>query len=279
MMDLGTAEAVFLIVSYASLWLATIIHLVRLRREGRLVELLAKGMSIMSLALLSCGLIVRALRAGHWPLTSVYEFSLVFVWGILTLWLVLERTTGFKEGGAFILPLAVALGTYALIFLPSSARWIQPLPPALQSTWLQIHVGSSVVAYGAFASACGLGVAYLLKERGAAIAALLPRPDELERYIWRAVAVGFPWMTFTVLSGAIWAQIAWGRYWGWDPKETWALITWLIYALFLHLRLMRAWRGRPLALLAIIGFASVVFTFLGLNWLVGQLQLESLHVF
>jgi cytochrome c-type biogenesis protein CcsB len=276
---MGVMEAVSLIVAYLFLWMATLAYLVHLVRGGKAVGLLATGLSIGVLACLTSGLAIRGLRAGHWPLTTLYEFSLVFVWAILALWLLLERITGFRAGGAFILPLAVAVDTYALVLLPPSARVVQPLSPALQSIWLQIHVGSSVIAYGAFAAACGLGVVYLVKERGGSLASQLPSLERIDQFIWRAVAIGFPWMTFTILTGAIWAQIAWGRYWGWDPKESWALITWLIYTLFLHLRLVRGWRGRPMAFLVILGFLSVIFTFLGLNWLVKRLRVESLHVF
>lgn len=175
--------------------------------------LLATGLSMGSLACLTSGLTIRALRTGHWPLTTVYEFCLVFVWGIVTLWLLLERIIGFKAGGAFILPLALAVDTYALVLLPPSARAVQPLSPALQSIWLQIHVGSSIVAYGAFAAACGLGGVYLVKERGGSLDPQLPSLERIDHFIWRAVAIGFPWMAFTILTGAIWAQMAWGRSW------------------------------------------------------------------
>lgn len=276
---MGVIEAVLLIVAYLFLWMATLAYLTYLVRGGKAVGLLATGLSIGVLVCLTSGLAIRGLRASHWPLTTLYEFSLAFVWAIVALWLLLERITGFRAGGAFILPLAVAVDTYALLLLPPSATVVQPLSPALQSIWLQIHVGSSVIAYGAFAAACGLGVIYLVKERGGSLASQLPSLERIDQFIWRAVAIGFPWMTFTILTGAIWAQIAWGRYWGWDPKESWALITWLIYTLFLHLRLVRGWRGRPMAFLVILGFLSVIFTFLGLNWLVKRLRVESLHVF
>jgi len=276
---MGVVEALFLIVAYISLWMATLAYLVHLLRGGKAVGLLATVLSVGSLISLTSGLTIRTLRADHWPLTTVYEFSLAFVWGVVALWLLLERITGFRAGGAFTLPLALAIDTYALLLLPPAARVVQPLSPALRSIWLQIHVGSSVFAYGAFAVACGLGAVYLAKERGGGLASQLPSLGRIDQFIWRAVAIGFPWMSLAILTGAIWAQMAWGRYWGWDPKETWALITWLVYTLFFHLRLVRGWRGRPLALLAIFGFLSVIFTFLGLNWLVKWLRVESLHVF
>ena len=200
---MGVVEAVFLIVAYICLWMATLGYLIHLVRGGKAVGRLATGLSIGGLACLTCGLTLRALRAGHWPLTTVYEFSLVFVWGIVALWLLLERIIGFRAGGAFILPFAVAVDTYALVLLPPSARVVQPLSPALRSIWLQIHVGSSVIAYGAFAGACGLGAVYLVKERGGSLALQLPSLERIDQFIWRAVAIGFPWMTFTILTGAL----------------------------------------------------------------------------
>ena len=108
--------------------------------------------------------------------------------------------------------------------------------------------------------------------------ATAPEP-EVERTMERAVALGFPWLTLSILSGGIWAQRAWGRYWGWDPKETWALVTWLWYLLILHVRPLRRWRGRRLAVLTVMGFGLVLFTFVGVPWLVRIVRLESLHGF
>ena len=107
----------------------------------------------------------------------------------------------------------------------------------------------------------------------------LPSLSLSDRFTYWAVAFGYPFMSLAILTGAIWAQVGWGRYWGWDIKEIWALITWLIYTLFLHLRAIRGWRGRPVAVLSIVGFAVVLFTFLGVGWLARRVGLESLHVY
>jgi ABC-type transport system involved in cytochrome c biogenesis permease subunit len=114
---------------------------------------------------------------------------------------------------------------------------------------------------------------------GASAATRYPPPEETEYSVWRAVGLGFPWLTFGILTGAIWAQLAWGRYWDWDPKESWALITWLAYLVLLHGRALRGWRGRRVAWLAVIAFGAVLFTFLGVGWLVRTLRLESVHIF
>ena len=127
-----------------------------------------------------------------------------------------------------------------------------------------------MVGYAAFAVAAGLGVMRLGPKSPVS-------EGEIERTMERAVALGFPWLTLALLTGAIWAQNAWGRYWGWDPKETWALITWLWYLLILHVRPLRRWRGKRLAALVVVGFGLVLFTFIGVPWLVRTVRLESLH--
>jgi ABC-type transport system involved in cytochrome c biogenesis permease subunit len=159
---------------------------------------------------------------------------------------------------------------------PEAARAIAPLLPALRSPWLQLHALAAAVGYAALGVAAGLALARLLQPRR-----LTRRPaaGELERAMSRCLTLGFPWLTFSILAGAIWAQAAWGRLWAWDPKETWALIVWLWYLMLLHLRALPRWRGRRLAGLLVIGFAGVVFTFIGVPWLVQQVRLESLHGF
>jgi ABC-type transport system involved in cytochrome c biogenesis permease subunit len=153
-------------------------------------------------------------------------------------------------------------------------RVVAPLLPALRSVWLQIHVLTAAVAYGAFGVAAGLGLMQLVGGGKSQIEC-----HEIDLVTGRAIALGFPWLTLSILTGAIWAQKAWGRYWGWDPKETWALVTWLWYLLIMHVRPLRRWRGRRLAALTVAGFGVVLFTFAGVSWLVRTVRLESLHGF
>jgi len=272
-----------LTVAYICLVVAGIAYIVHLLLEGRIVGYGGTVISFLGLVALSVGLISRGIEAGHWPLTSTYEFSLVFVWGIVLVYLLLERFMGTREGGAFALPIAFLLCTYARFLISESAQAPQPLVPALRSLWLQLHVGTAAIAYGAFAVACSGGVMYLAGEftsrrRGTGDASL-PSLQLSDRFTYWAVAFGYPFMSLSIITGAVWAQVAWGRYWGWDIKETWALITWLVYTLFLHLRAIRGWRGRPVAVLSIVGFAVVLFTFLGVGWLARRVGLESLHVY
>jgi cytochrome c-type biogenesis protein CcsB len=272
-----------LTVAYFCLLGAGVAYIVHLLWGKPVIGYVGTVMSFLGLAALSVGLISRGIESGHWPLASTYEFSLVFVWSIVLVHLLLERVMGTKEGGAFALPIAFLLCTYARFVIPASAQAPQPLLPALRSLWLQLHAGTAAIAYGAFALACGGGVMYLSREfvsrQGGAGLVRLPSLQLSDRFTYWAVAFGYPFMSLSILTGAIWAQVAWGRYWGWDIKETWALITWLIYTLFLHLRAIRGWRGRTVAVLSIMGFAVVLFTFLGVGWLARRVGLESLHVY
>lgn len=227
--------------------------------------------------ILTVALVHRGDVSGHWPLTNTYEFLLTFAWALVLVALWLERAHRTRLIGACGLPVAAVLLGYAVAALPATDRLPHPALPALRSIWLQLHVGSSAVAYGAFGVAAALGVLYLVRERWPEADA--QQIEQIGYYIYRAVAVGFPWLTASILTGAAWAQTAWGNYWSWDPKETWALVTWLVYLLFLHARVLRGWRGRRVAWLAVLGFAVVLFTFLGLRWLVQQIQLESLHIY
>jgi cytochrome c-type biogenesis protein CcsB len=248
-----------------------------LMRTNRLVKG-ASWLAAIGLGLLSGSLVSRGLEAGHWPLVGRYEFALCFAWSAVLVHMILEASLGARAIGTGGQPLAFLLMSYALIGVRASARTSRPLPPALQSIWLQIHVVSAALAYGAFAVAAGLGASYLLRRGRPAEDNPVP-PDNLEGFAWRAVGIGFPLLSLSMLSGAIWAQDTWGNYWNWDPKETWALITWLVYLTYLHARGLRGWRGRGAAWLVVGAFGVVVFTFLGINWLVRQMQLESLHVF
>jgi ABC-type transport system involved in cytochrome c biogenesis permease subunit len=262
-------------LAYPILWLTAIAYAVNLVREGRWTGRLATGLAAITWGLLTAGLVQRGLDAGHWPLTNRYEFALCFVWAIVAVYLLLEASWRERRAGAFVLAVALLVATYA-VSRPTDERAIIPLLPALRSVWLQVHVLTAVVGYGAFGVAAGLGLMRLLHREGDG---RWPAAAEVERAMERAVALGFPWLTLSILTGAIWAQHAWGRYWGWDPKETWALVTWLWFLLILHMRPLRRWRGRRLAVLTVVGLGVVLFTFVGVPWLVRTVRLESLHGF
>jgi cytochrome c-type biogenesis protein CcsB len=215
------------------------------------------------------------LSIGHAPLSNFYESLIFFAWAIILLYLIVEWRTGWRSGGVFVTPLAFLSMAYAS-FSPNVDSRIQPLIPALQSNWLISHVVSCFLGYAAFAIAFCLGVMYLIKtlnaenrEASRSFFRFLPEKDYLDELIYHNVVLGFILLTLGIVTGSIWAHHAWGSYWSWDPKESWSLITWLIYAVMLHSRRMRGWQGKMTAIMAIIGFAAVLFTYLGVNYLPG----------
>ncbi len=267
-------------LAYALLWVATLVYVGHARTGKPWVGRGATGAAVVGWGLLTAGLVRRGLMAGHWPLTNRYEVALCLVWTIVAVYLLLETSWRRRRAGVPVLAVALLVATYALV-RPPDERAVVPLLPALRSAWLQIHVLSTLVGYGAFGVAAGLGLVRLVRrtspggnEQGEPLLT-----GEVDRTMERAVALGFPWLTLGILTGAIWAQNAWGRYWGWDPKETWALVTWLWYLMVLHVRALHGWRGRRLAGLVVLGFGVVLFTFVGVPWLVRTVRLESLHSF
>jgi cytochrome c-type biogenesis protein CcsB len=276
-MDLN--EATFFNIAYLCFLVSAIAYVIHLLRPRRDIGWVATGVSAIGLVMLTIGLAVRTVQAGHWPLANTYEFTLVFLWGIVSVYLLLERVMDTRAGGAFILPIAFLIGTYAQVLIPASAKAPQPLLPALRSIWLQLHTVTAAVGYGGFTASCGAGLMYLVKEMDVGIADRLPTPREIDAYNYRAVAFGYPWMSLAIITGAVWAQVAWGNYWHWDIKETWALMIWLVYTLFFHTRVTKGWRGRSTAIISVVGFLVVLFTFLGVSWLARQVGLESLHVY
>lgn len=242
-------------------------------------------LTFMALLVLSIGLVIRGTRAGHWPLTNRFEFALCWIWAILVFYLLSEHTMGTRPAGAFVLPFALALALWTAK-RPDAEQLMRPLPPALRTDWFPLHVGTTAVAYGAFAVAGAMGLMFLatgwLRRRGFIATDdtnRIPPPERTEYFIWRTVGLGFPWLTLGMLTGAIWAQVAWGRYWDWDPKESWTLIVWLTFLLLLHGRALQGWRGQRVAWLAVIGLGAVLFTFFGVGWLVRTMRLESVHIF
>ena len=207
---------------------------------------------------LTASLASRSSITGHVPFTDMYEFASSFCWGILFASLLFQwrlKARAFGAGGSVIV---LGLLLYAF-FLPSQYT---PLPPALRQTWLlPLHVSCAIMAYGMFALGFAAAILYLLKQRYGAT--FLPSLDTLDRAGLLSVLTGFPLMTGVIIIGAIWAKVAWGNYWSWDPKETASLVTWIIYAAYMVTRFAFRWKGSRSALLLILGFAAVLVTFFG----------------
>jgi cytochrome c-type biogenesis protein CcsB len=221
------------------------------------------------------GLIIRTINAGHAPFSNLYESLVFFSWAIVIVYLFIEFLYKLKVIGAFVSPIAFLTIGYASM-LPAKYKEISPLIPALQSYWLEIHVITCFLGYSAFAIAFGTSIMYLIKERLSirpdGFYQKLPSEDLLDELSYKIIAFGFVFLSLGIITGAIWANYAWGTYWSWDPKETWSLITWLIYVVYLHTRVSVGWRNKKAAWLAIIGFAAVIFTYLGVNFLMAGLH-------
>ena len=213
------------------------------------------------------------LGVGHAPLSNLYESLIFFSWTVILLYLIVEWKTKNKSLGVFVLPLAFLAMAYASYHPDISSR-IQPLIPALKSNWLIAHVITCFVGYAAFALSFALSIMYLIKAGQAGnsknlFILLTPVKTALDELNYQMVAIGFLMLTLGIITGSVWAHSAWGSYWSWDPKETWSLITWLVYASILHSRMMAGWRGKKIAWLCVLGFCCVLFTYFGVNYLAG----------
>jgi cytochrome c-type biogenesis protein CcsB len=214
------------------------------------------------------------LGIGRIPVTNLYESLVFFAWSVNLFYLLVEWKYKSWTFGAFVMP--IAFGTMLFAFTNESS--IEPLVPALQSYWLHAHVITCFVGYAAFAVSAGVAIMYLMKAKRekrnvtGGVVALFPSTKILDDLVYKSIMWGFPFLTAGIITGAAWANYAWGTYWSWDPKETWSLIVWLVYAAFLHARVTRGWHGRRAAILSIVGFLATIFCYLGVN-----LVLSGLH--
>jgi cytochrome c-type biogenesis protein CcsB len=248
------------------------------------IVFLKETLSKLAVAIVSMGfifhtlaLITRYTEAGYTPVTNLYESLSFFAWMIIGVLIIVHLSHKVKVLGSFLTPIALILMLFALA-LPKE---ILPLAPVLKSFWHPFHVIFAFMGNAIFALAFCSGVMYLIQEnqlkakKMGPIAKRLPPLKVLDDLNYQSLKFGFPLLTLGIITGAVWANYAWGRYWNWDPKETWSLITWLLYAALLHQRLTVGWRGRKAAIMAIIGFLAVLFTFLGVNLLLSGLHTYS----
>lgn len=255
--------------------LCMILYWIWLGTKNELIGRLATFLTIFAVLDNAAAIILRMITSGHPPLSNGYEFLMTFCLGIMTVYLYAESRYKLKSLGAFVMPIPFFLLMFIIMSMGPKERLAQAIPPALKSQWLTFHVITAMFAYGAFAVSFGLGVMYLLKlskegngyrlnQQG--IVSRFPALEVLDELAYKVVGFAFPLLTLCIITGAIWANYAWGTYWSWDPKETWSLITWIIYAGYLHARLMYGWKGRRAAWMAVFGFAAVLFTFFGVNY-------------
>ena len=209
---------------------------------------------------------------GHIPVSNLYEVFILFSMITALFYLYYEQRYRTRQLGAFVLlVITAAVGFLLWYTVARDAADIQPLVPALQSWWMKIHVPANFIGYGTFSLAAMVGVAYLLKSNNI-LADRLPALEVLDDVMYKSISVGFAFFTVATILGALWAADAWGGYWSWDPKETWALIVWLNYAAWLHMRLMAGLRGRAAAWWAVIGLVVTTFAFLGVNMFLSGLH-------
>ena len=209
---------------------------------------------------------------GHIPVSNLYEVFVLFCLITALFTVFYEEKYATRQVSAFIMLIISAAVGFLLWYMSSrDAQEIQPLVPALQSWWMKIHVPANFIGYGTFALAAMVGVAYLVKSKGVFVDRL-PSLEVLDDIMYKAIAVGFAFFTIATILGALWAADAWGGYWSWDPKETWALIVWLNYAAWLHMRLMKGLRGQIAAWWAVIGLLVTTFAFLGVNMFLSGLH-------
>jgi cytochrome c-type biogenesis protein CcsB len=238
----------------------------------------ALGVTVIGLAAQVLGIVTRGMAEHRVPWGNMYEFVMAITCAAVIAFLGLSFRFRVYAVGLFLMaPVVLALGLCATVLYTAAG----PLVPALHSYWIWIHVTAMTVAIGSYIVAATFTVLYLVADRHAkkpagpeagfgAVLGRLPGADALDRLSYRTVIFAFPIWTFAVIAGAIWADQAWGRYWGWDPKETWAFITWVVYAGYLHARATAGWRGRKAAYIQLVGFASLLFNLVGVNlWITG----------
>jgi len=250
--------------------LAAILYLVYLSNKQKAIADAGRGVLIAGLLMNTAALVIRGVALGRVPFLNMYEYMISCIWGAAAVYLGVELITKNRFIGAFAAPF-VTLAGFMAARLPYQEHIIMP---ALRSAWRVPHIASAILAYGAFAVAFMMAIMYLLAVKAEGNkesfwVSRIPSSKFIDQAIYRVIAFGFLMQTILILVGAIWAQMSWGRYWGWDPKETWSLITWLIYATYLHTRTMMGWRGRNSVMMALFGFLAVIFTLFGVNYLGG----------
>ncbi len=252
-------------------FVATATYVVYFISQNKEIRNVARIIMVVSGILQTLYIILRFVLAGHTPITSHHEAVFFFAWATTWAYLSFRWRHTVKNFGTFVSALIFSL----IVISSFSEKNIDPLLPALQSAWLPVHGGVSLIAYGFLSLAfCG-GLMYLLLERELKRKKFgyffprFPSLDSLDQLNNHCLSVGFIFLTIGIVTGSIWARQAWGTYWQWDPKETWSLITWFIYLVQLHQRFTVGWRGKRAAVMAVIGFAAVIFTLWGVTYLLG----------
>jgi cytochrome c-type biogenesis protein CcsB len=289
-------------IVFGVLLLAMIIYWVNLSMfsNSNLLSKIGRVSTIFANGLLFFILCSRWIVAGYFPLSNLYESLLFLTWLLLTIYLYIETITKSKLIGSVLIPVTLLINGFANLTLSPEMQKSSPLVPALQSNWLMMHVSMMLLSYGTLIIGSLLCILFLvisrLKEVDLKViddsslplynimldyyeAKLLAPSTEiselgklkllqsLDNWSYRIIGLGFPFLTIGIISGGVWANEAWGSYWSWDPKETWALITWLVFAVYLHARITKGWEGKKTAVLGSLGFFIIWICYLGVNFL------------
>jgi cytochrome c-type biogenesis protein CcsB len=277
----------FPIIACFFLFFAMILYWVSLSiPKNNLVFQISKVLVVISNILFTATLLTRWISEGYFPLSNLYESLIFLSWGISTLHLFIEFQTQSRLIGSISTPLMFFLSGFSSLTLPTEMQKALPLVPSLQSNWLMMHVSMMMVSYATLIVGSLLSLLYLafisftassvqvsienadtssvvLQQNSSKLSLL----ETVDIWSYRIIGLGFPFLTIGIISGAVWANEAWGSYWSWDPKETWALITWLVFAIYLHSRLLKGWQGKKAAVLGSCGFFVIWICYLGVNFL------------
>ncbi len=268
------SESTFFTLAFVVYFLAALSYFAYLfsRKESRAV--MGLGLAVAGLILHTLALVMRTVQSGHAPFTNMYESLSFLAWASVFAFIIVEAKFKVRRPGAYILLIVVAL--MALASSPLMPKEATPLVPALQSYWLWLHVSVTLLGEAFFAIAFVTSLMFLIaqsREKKGRPAGSGLSADRLDSISYRTIAIGFPLFTLGgLVFGMIWAYKAWGSYWSWDPKEVWSLITWLVFALYLHTRIVWGWKGRRSAFIAVIGFLAALFTYFGVNYLLAGLH-------
>lgn len=287
---------------FAILLIAMISYWVNLSffNKNNLLSDFGKLCSILANGLLFFILCSRWIVAGYFPLSNLYESLLFLTWTLLTLCLYVESQTKSKLIGAILIPVALLISAFGNLTLTPEMQKASPLVPALQSNWLMLHVSMMLLSYATLITGSLLCILFLVisqyreidlkqidessvplynimldyyeaglvsTQKNVSELGKLKLLQSIDNWSYRIIGLGFPFLTIGIISGGVWANEAWGSYWSWDPKETWALITWLVFATYLHARITKGWEGKKTAILGGLGFFVIWICYLGVNFL------------
>lgn len=256
-------------ISLVLFLVAFVLSVSSLFSQKDIYQRMSTGLALLGFLCIFAMILQRTIVSQRVPLSNMFEFGMFFLWSAIAVYLFIYFKYKIKYIGIVILPMASLM----TLWLLSLDKTIKPVMPVLKSNWLYFHVSTAIAGYGCFTVSFAIALLYLIKSgSNSSLSKGLPSLELLDELTYKIICIGMIFLTMCIVTGAFWAENAWGKYWTWDPKETWSLITWLIYASFLHVRLVSKWQGKKAIYLAIVGFLAVVFTFWGVN-----LLLPGLH--